>query len=99
MRDLFVQRGSVVLLNDTVIDLFLFCIESSVTAATVIAAVAYARSYLVTDVSLFIAAASIVGYLSASTVLKVASAAITTIFICFADSPDDLQVCHILYCT
>ena len=96
VHQLFINRGVSAILNDVVIEIFFFLIQSliSITACTVMnlyCELMFARNPPI-SMNFLLLVATLMGFFVSLVTLKILSAAATTVFICFTENPTPFEV-------
>jgi len=93
---LLMSRGFSALVNDDIVDTLLFLADVAAGVATCLVAVLYCRAVGldVTDSTLLSVSGFFIGWLAASTLTRTLGSAASTVFVLFAESPDDFAEAH-----
>lgn len=93
---LLMSRGFSALLNDDIVDTLLFFADVAAGVATCLVAVLYCRAVGLdtTDSTLLAVGAFFIGWLATSTLTRTLGSAASTVFVLFAESPDDFAEAH-----
>ena len=92
MRQLLGTRGLSLLINDCVADYGAVAVEFSSAVMAVAFSILYSRTLLTSNSIVFVLIATVVAYFTSALLLKVLTAAMSAVTVCFIENPDALQV-------
>ena len=92
MRQLFARRGLSLSVNDYVADYGAVAVEFSSTVIATAFSILYSRTVNTGNSVVFVIIAAVVAYFTSAVLLKVLTAAMSAVTVCFVDSPDAPQV-------
>lgn len=97
MQKLFSSRGLAILMNDLVIDYGAVVVELTSTIVSIAFSVLYSRKVIAFNQTVFVVVAAAIAFLTSAVMLKMLTAAMSAVMVCFAENPEALQV-YLLSC-